>query len=312
MAETSGRKRVPGWSAQQRLEFIEFRLSWQGTLNRSDLREQFGISNQQASADIAAYQKAAPGNCEYNRSGKMYVANDGFAPVLGRTDSQIYLNELRSVDYGITTRERSRIGRFPSFATIPYPKRLVDDRILLHVLEASNVGLAILVFYQSFSRPEPTWRWITPHSLGYDGHRWHTRAFCHRRGSFNDFVLGRILKTGDMMFQEIDRQLDRQWEEELDLEIGLHPELLSEQVTAVEFDHDMKNGRLLLSVRAALVFYLLRWMRADLDPRTAGPEQSRITLLNKASVDIKQAALREESARLIEEADVVRIEVDRS
>ncbi len=78
----------------------------------------------------------------------------------------------------------------------------------------------------------------------------------------------------------------------------------------VEFDHNMTNGRVAISVRVALVFYLMRWMRADLDPKGVGPEQSQIVLLNKASVDREKAALREETVRLVREAGVARLEVD--
>ena len=211
MARAGGpRPARPRWSAQRRLEFIEFRLFWQGTLNRRDLREQFGISDQQASADLAAYQKAAPGNCEYDRNAKRYGLGEDFAPVFGAPDAQTYLNELRSVDAGITTREESWVGKFPTFATVPYPKRSVDVELLRKALRAIEVGQALQVFYQSLTRPHPIWRWITPHALGYDGHRWHTRAFCHRSGSFSDFVLGRILETREVAPHEVDRELDRQ------------------------------------------------------------------------------------------------------
>ena len=31
------------WGVEQRLEFIEFRLFWEGHVNRSDLMDQFGV-----------------------------------------------------------------------------------------------------------------------------------------------------------------------------------------------------------------------------------------------------------------------------
>ena len=43
------------WGVAQRLEFIEFRLSWEGHVNRSDLMEQFGLSVNQAFADLNRY-----------------------------------------------------------------------------------------------------------------------------------------------------------------------------------------------------------------------------------------------------------------
>jgi predicted DNA-binding transcriptional regulator YafY len=36
---------------------------------------------------------------------------------------------------------------------------------------------------------------LTPHAFGYDGFRWHTRAFCHTDRKFKDFLLPRILES---------------------------------------------------------------------------------------------------------------------
>ena len=56
------------WGVHRRLEFIDFRLFWDGRLNRSDMAETFGISAQQASADIAQYERIAPQNLVYDRA----------------------------------------------------------------------------------------------------------------------------------------------------------------------------------------------------------------------------------------------------
>ena len=32
------------WGVEKRLEFIEFRLYWEGGINRADITEQFGVS----------------------------------------------------------------------------------------------------------------------------------------------------------------------------------------------------------------------------------------------------------------------------
>ena len=44
-------------------------------------------------------------------------------------------------------------------------------------------------------RPDPIWRRITPHAFGYDGFRWHVRAYCHLDNKFKDFLLPRILEV---------------------------------------------------------------------------------------------------------------------
>ena len=48
------------WGVEQRLEFIEFRLFWEGHVNRSDLMDQFGVSVNQASTDLNRYIGFAP------------------------------------------------------------------------------------------------------------------------------------------------------------------------------------------------------------------------------------------------------------
>ena len=74
--ETTGLR----WGVERRLEFIEFRLFWEGRLNRSDITDFFGVSVPQASKDLSLYQELAPGNMDYDKSEKRYVAGPGFKP----------------------------------------------------------------------------------------------------------------------------------------------------------------------------------------------------------------------------------------
>jgi hypothetical protein len=61
------------WARAQRLEFIEFRLFWEGHVNRSDLMEQFGLSVNQASTGLNRYIGLAPDNMLYDKSAQTYV-----------------------------------------------------------------------------------------------------------------------------------------------------------------------------------------------------------------------------------------------
>src|SRR6266404_4583703 len=58
-------------------------------------------------------------------------------------------------------------------------------------------GRSVEIFYQSMNRerPDPIWRRIAPHAFGYDGLRWHARAFSHDEQLFTDFLLTRILEV---------------------------------------------------------------------------------------------------------------------
>lgn len=74
------------WSIERRLEFIEFRLYWEGGINRADIVDQFGLSVPQASKDLTRYQELAPNKMAYDKSEKRYFAARGFEPRFFRLD----------------------------------------------------------------------------------------------------------------------------------------------------------------------------------------------------------------------------------
>src|SRR4030042_6041184 len=97
------------WGVEQRLEFIDFKLYWEGEINRRDLRENYGISNPQASADLSKYIEMAPMNMDYDRSAKYYFATPNFKPILILPDAEQYLYRLR-LDSEIIQKTDSIIG----------------------------------------------------------------------------------------------------------------------------------------------------------------------------------------------------------
>ena len=72
----------PGRNLAPRLEFIEWRLFWEGRLNRSDLEERFGISTPQASVDLRHYRKLAGANIEYDATQKRFCRLEGYEAAL--------------------------------------------------------------------------------------------------------------------------------------------------------------------------------------------------------------------------------------
>jgi len=66
------------WGIEQRLEFIEFRLFWEGHVNRIDVMQQFGVSVNQASSDLNRYIALAPDNMVYDKSARTYVRGPDF------------------------------------------------------------------------------------------------------------------------------------------------------------------------------------------------------------------------------------------
>ena len=269
------------WGVAQRLEFIEFRLFWEGHVNRSDLMEQFGLSVNQASADLNRYIGFAPDNMVYDKSARTYVRGPDYAAQFLKPDASRYLAQLRSLADGIMDSDDTWIAELPSYDAAPTPARGVDPVTLRSVVGAIRRSEAIEVKYQSLSRPEPSWRWIAPHAIGFDGFRWHTRAFCQADAVFKDFLLSRILDTRGVESSVVTDVADADWQEHVTLEIGPHPELSENQKSVIALDYGMRGGKARIKVRRALLYYALKRLGLDTDPSARKPHEQQIVLINR-------------------------------
>lgn len=281
----SRRKRTgPRWSAEKRHEFIEFRLFWTGRLNRADLIEAFSLSPQQASADINEYLEGRKSNLVYDKRAKCYRRGKNFRPRHYTPDAGEFLAQLRAVGDGLIAPEDSWIGVFPDQAGTPVPARGVDPEILREIYSAIIEAEAVTVTYQSLSRPEPSERGIEPHALAFDGFRWHARAFCRNDACFKDFLLSRILSVGERAARVAEPADDRDWTEEVTLEIGPHPGLSETQKRVFAMDYGMVGGMARIPVRRALLYYALKRLGLDTDPEARRPQDQQIVLLNRDAV----------------------------
>lgn len=272
------------WGVEQRLEFIEFRLFWEGHVNRSDLMDQFGVSVNQASTDLNRYIGFAPANMVYDKSARTYVRGSAFQPQFLEPDASRYLAQLRSVAENILDREDSWIANLPSFASAPTPVRGVDPLTLRSVVGAIRRSEEIEIRYQSLSSPDPRWRWIAPHAIAFDGFRWHARAFCLTDECFKDFLLSRMIEIRGSRESGTSADDDLDWNSEVDLEVAPHPELSETQAKVIALDYGMRGGSAKIKVRRALLYYALRRLGLDTDPAARRPQDQQIILLNRNAI----------------------------
>lgn len=291
------------WGVEQRLEFIEFRLFWEGGINRGDIIEMFGVSVPQASRDLTMYQEVAPGNVDYDKSAKRYIPSQTFRPRFLRPDPSVYLSRLRVLGEGLSRPEESWVAHVPEIDIAVTPHRIIDTAILRSVLMAMRERRSLDVCYQSMNtkRPDPVWRRITPHAFGYDGFRWHTRAFCHLENRFKDFLLPRILEAGSFGDPGALGDKDALWHEHFGIEIAPHPQLTDSQKKVVAKDYGMADGSMVLSVRYAMLFYVLKRLGLLGDPEKEDPRRQHIVALNKE--DVRSALVRSEVIEINAERD---------
>lgn len=290
------------WGVERRLEFIEFRLFWEGGVNRSDLIDTFGVSVPQASKDLTHYQERAPLNAVYDKSARRYVAGPDFRPVFLDPDPDAYLMRLRSMAEGFAEPGANWLAAPPDMDVALTLRRKVDTEVLRSVLAAVREERSLVLHYQSMNRdrPDPAWRRITPHAFGFDGLRWHVRAWCHETERFKDFLLSRVLGHGESGEPGARAAQDRLWQETFDITIVPHPELSAGQQAVVAKDYNMADGRAVLTVRYAMLFYVLKRLGLLEGTLTRDPRTQHIVAANEHEV----AAALERAQQEFDEADV--------
>lgn len=284
------------WSAARRLEFIEFRLLWKGRVNRSDIAEAFGVSVQQASADLGLYEQTAPANIVYDRTAKTFVTAPTFQPSQLRDYADRYLLQLAAIENGWIEKDDTWFDELPAVGVVPIPPRRVPTSLIAWILRAIREKAELDIEYQSMSKPAAGAHTIAPHALGFDGVRWHVRAWCKAHNDFRDFVLSRIHSALNLRRATVDSKLDYEWHERVQLVIAPNPDLAQPVRRAIAHEYQMVGGRLKIEARVALAFYFIRQFNLDLDGLP--PERRQIVLLNRDEV----SAARERTVATAREA----------
>jgi len=282
----------------KRLKFIESRLFWEGKIRRKNLEDFFKISTPQATKDIKKYGEMASGNLEYDTKSKQYVVTDSFKPHYEDPTAEDYLTRL------LHLKRKSPSGEFfcgPIVEYDQFPKlsRHVDRNALKKIVSAIHDKQAIKINYQSMTNDFPTDRWIAPHSLAYDGNRWHVRAFCYKKKIYCDFNIGRVLNTYAFANSDFDKSLDYSWNTDIELIIAPHPNLIGGKRSCVELDYDMKGGQRMFSIKAAFYFYAKNIFYFDEGNVESIGEEQQIILTNHKEVIMKLAILEEMNDKAI-------------
>lgn len=273
------------WGLKQRLNFIEFKLFWDGFINRKDLIDTFGVSVPQASADIKLYKKKAPGNVYYNKSKKQYLISSKFEPVFGPIDAHGYLSKLSMYSVGSVQKDDLKMGYIPDFSIVPSLDRAIDATLLRKVIRALKEKKAIHIRYQSMSRPSSVWRWISPHAFAFDGFRWHVRGYCELAEGFRDFVLGRILEVRNSKIATKKAADDLQWNQMVTIKLAAHPDLTPDQQKIIEKEYNMENGVAEVTIRASFVYYFLLRFRLDRPKGSDTSQNTQALVLNYDEIE---------------------------
>jgi predicted DNA-binding transcriptional regulator YafY len=275
------------WGVERRLEFIEFRLFWEGGINRSDLVEEFGVSVPHASKDLTLYQEQVPDNIRYDRSQKRYFASESFRPKFIQLDAAAYLERLAHGLGPVQAGSESLGTSILSADIFPIPQRQIKADVLRSLLACARSKCSIEILYQSMSgaRPDPLWRRISPHAFGSDGLRWHVRAFCHIDEKFKDFIISRCLDTRGAGPLGVAASYDQIWNANFSVVLAPNPRLNASQQEIIAEDYGMRAGRAVVPVRRAMLYYFSRRLRLDVAARFDDPREAPVIVQNSEEFD---------------------------
>jgi hypothetical protein len=243
---------------KERLAFIDFSLQYFGHVARTDLIQRFKTGLAASTRDFATYRQLAPQNLLLVHQTKSYHRKTEFQPLFNH-DPEVILSSLsRGFGNGISNGVQPSEQCFDAVRLI-HPKA----DIIAPLMRAIHNKQAVKCGYVSLSSGEGE-RALVPHSLVNNGHRWHVRAYDRKSKGFRDFVCSRFMRVA-LMAEEIHiheaSAYDDQWHKVVELVLIPHPSI--SQPLGIEMDYAMDDGRLVLSVRAALAAYLLRQWQVD-------------------------------------------------
>lgn len=266
---------------RRRYEFIEFGLQWEGRIGRKQLQDQFDISPQQATVDLNSYLDLFSEQMAYDPRQKTYVPGRKFKPRLTQGKSYEYLMQLESKCLGYRAEEECWLQTFPSTHVVVVKARPIEPGILKAVLTAVRSGQALKTRYVSLHSDNETERTLLPHAIASDGHRWHCRSYDVDKERFSDFVLSRLEYAEVSEAIEVSPPVDEVWNTQIKLVLEVDRELGARQRGRLEYEYQMQDGSLNLTVRQAMLYYYLRNLGFDPEP---GPDGR---MANKSSFHLK-------------------------
>lgn len=247
------------WAARERLRMTEVLLWWRGWIRRTDLIDYFGISPAQASSDLQRFLELNSTGVTYHTVRKRYEAGETFSCVVHEPQWEEALSLLPGA-----VPERRATSTAPETSaeavvdSVQPLRRSMKENVQRRIYLALRGKQAVEVRYLSVNSSSRRWRKIVPSGFGWDGNRWHVRAWDAEAELWKDFVLGRMedCRWPIALKEEPPRDVD--WETFVTLKIKPNRKLDKAAQDAIRLDYGMGNQGLTLRVRKAMELY---WRR---------------------------------------------------
>lgn len=263
-----------------RLKHVDDRLNWFGFLRLADHAAKFGISDVQGEIDIKTYRNLSTTPPAERKPGPSvagvlgagtYLRAEKFVPVFGMAGSldDLWLSRLPDA--------RPDAARPLELLRVPEHRIEPDD--VRALLAATELRASCRLKYQSMTTAGASERVVCPHAIVKASGRYLVRAFDFSRKRFLDFSLSRVLSSDLLPDQApVPATLDDDWHTTVDVEFEPHPRLSSTQRSMIAREYGMAAGLSVISVRRAMLFYLLDEMRLLNAVRTQAKDSADVAI----------------------------------
>lgn len=272
------------WPVRQRLKFIEFSLFWEDEISRPKLQSQFGISPQQATKDLNAYQNLAPNNILYNPKLRRYIQTEKFNPKFIDGSAVEYLKHIDALRLEHKSRKEIWIEKVPSYDCTDLPGRVMSSDILKSVLRAILNKQSLEIEYVSLSVSGSGVKRISPHSICTDGNRWHARAYNHAGDRFSDYSLSRISRAENLSEGGKSAAEDESWNSYIEIRIAPDPDIEESRSEMLQIEYEMTDGLRVIRTRKAMLWYILR--RLGFNPHDTDKSLTPAKMRNESSFSL--------------------------
>lgn len=272
------------WDLTLRYRLIEIIVLWEGRLTSNHLQQAFGISRSQASKVINQYKTdIAPGNIVLDKHIKGHVPTENFSPKLTKGDINEYLNMLNTQSDLATNFETLNLEQTNTEVISPLI-RSVKPEFVRPIIQACRENLRFEIEYASLTS-DKDYRNIVPHTLVFNGYRWHVRAYCEKSGQFRDFVLSRITDIYEFVGKsDYSIENDNAWNTSVTIVITPDSRLTPSQKEVIAGDYGMTDYKLEITTRGAMVQYVLQFLRVTTEALKADPKAQQVVIENMDDV----------------------------
>ena len=285
MDKTShNRELTERWDLILRYRMIEIIALWEGRLTTKHLQNAFDIGRSQASKVIKQYMtNVSSDNIYHDKHIKGYVPSETFKPKYTKGDINEYLNMLNTQS-DLRTNFAGLALHSPNTEVInPLLRSVIPDKVR-PIIQACRENQRIEIQYASLTS-EKEFRVIAPHTLVFNGYRWHVRAYCEKSRQFRDFVLSRITDFYDFVGNnEVFSSEDKAWNTAVTIVLKPDTRLTVSQQSVIAADYGMTKNRLEIETRGAMVQYILQFLRVSTKAIDADPKAQQVVIENLEDV----------------------------